>query len=254
MALNSLKLNDLKLNRYIRQIVLPEIGTQGQEKLLSSRVLVLGAGGLGSAVLYYLGASGVGTIGIVDFDKVELSNLQRQVIHNTKDLGKSKVLSAKEKINQLNPDVKVISFEERLSKSNIENVFKDFDVIIDGLDNFKDKFLINEYSVLLNKKLIHAGVVGYEGQILSVFPKQSACLRCFFPDKIPDDFRQNCKEIGVLGSCVGVLSALQATEALKLLLGIGKPLFNRILKYNALDSTFYEFKIEGKNKDCDLCK
>jgi len=244
---------DQQLERYSRQIVLSEIGVEGQEKLLSAKVLVLGAGGLGSAALLYLAASGIGTIGIVDYDSVDLSNLHRQVIHNSNDLQKLKVISAKEKINKLNPDVNVITFNEKLDKNNIERLFKDFDIIVDGLDNFRDKFLVNDYCVYLNKKLVHAGVIGFEGQLLTVIPGKSACLRCYFPDKEPDDFRQNCKEIGVLGSCVGVLSTLQATEVLKLILEIGKPLTNRVLKFNALDLSFYEFKINGKNKDCKTC-
>ena len=248
-----MKASDIDLERYSRQIVLPEIGIEGQKKLFKSKVLVLGAGGLGSAALLYLAASGIGTIGIIDCDKVDLSNLHRQIIHNTSDLNKSKTNSAKEKINKLNPDVNVITFNEKLNKNNIENIFQDFEIIVDGLDNFSDKFLVNDYCVSLNKKLVHAGVVGFEGQILTVIPGESACLRCYFPEKEPDDFRQSCKEIGVLGSCVGILSSLQATEVIKLILRIGKPFTDRVLKFNALDGTFYEFKIGGKNKDCLVC-
>ena len=244
---------DKQFERYSRQIVLSEIGIEGQKKLLLAKVLVLGAGGLSSAALLYLAASGVGTVGIVDFDKVDLSNLHRQIIYDTSDLSKSKVLSAKEKMNRLNPDVTVLTFEEKLSKSNIERIFSDFDIVIDGLDSFSDKFLVNDTCIAMNKKLIHAGVIGFEGQILTVIPRQSACLRCYFPEDKPSDLRQSCKEIGVLGSCVGVLSTLQATEALKLILNIGKPLTDRVLKFNALDLSFYEFKISGKNKNCTVC-
>ncbi|MBI3590089.1 MAG: HesA/MoeB/ThiF family protein [Candidatus Melainabacteria bacterium] len=249
-----MKLTDEQLEHYSRQIILPEIGASGQKKLLSSKVLVLGAGGLGSAVLCYLASSGIGTIGIVDSDKVDLSNLHRQIIHSADDLKKSKVISAKEKINKLNSDVRVVTYETKLDKHNIEKIFGDFEVIIDGFDNFKDKFLVNDYCISLNKKLVHAGVVGFEGQILTVVPGKSACLRCYFPYDEPDDFRQSCKEIGVLGTCVGVLSTLQANEVLKLVLGIGEPYTNRVLKYNALDGKFYEFKIAEKNKDCPVCK
>lgn len=246
-------LTNEQLERYSRQLVLPEVGSLGQRKLLSSKVLVLGAGGLGSAVITYLARSGIGTIGIIDYDKVELSNLHRQIIHNTLDLNKPKVVSAKEKINKINPEVKLMLFEERLDKTNIEKIFQDFEIIVDGLDNFKDKFLVNEYSIRLKKKLVHAGVIGFEGQVLTIIPGESACLRCYFPDKEPTDFRQSCKEIGVLGSCVGVIAALQATEVIKIILGIGKLLTNSVLKYNALDQTFYKFKIDGRNKNCLVC-
>ena len=248
-----MKLTDEKLERYSRQIVLPEINSEGQKKLASAKVLVLGAGGLGSACLFYLASSGVGTIGIVDYDRVGLSNLHRQIIHSTDDLNKSKVISAKEKLNKLNPDVRVITHETKLDKNNIEGIFCGYEIIVDGLDNFKDKFLVNDHCVSLNKKLIHAGVIGFEGQILTVIPGKSACLRCYFPSDEPDDFRQSCKEIGVLGTCVGVLSTLQANEALKLILEIGEPYTNQVLKYNALSGKFYEFKIAGKNKNCPVC-
>lgn len=245
--------SDKQFERYSRQIVLSEIGLEGQKKLISTKVLVLGAGGLGSSALLYLAASGVGTIGIVDYDKVELSNLHRQIIYDTSDLNKSKVLCAKEKINILNPDVTVLIFEEKLNKNNIERIFTNFEIVVDGLDSFSDKFLVNDTCIAMDKKLVHSGVIGFAGQILTVIPKQSACLRCYFPDREPTDFRQSCKEIGVLGSCVGVLSTLQATEALKLILNIGKPLTNRVLKFNALDLSFHEFKISGKNRDCKTC-
>ncbi len=245
---------DEQLQRYSRQLVLPNIGISGQEKLFNSKVLVVGAGGLGSSVLLYLAACGIGTLGIIDFDKVDLSNLHRQIIHTTNDLEKFKVVSAKEKINSLNPDVKVIIFNEKINTNNIEKTFSNFDVIVDGVDNFSDKFLINNSCVSRKKKFVHAGVVGYEGQILTIFPGESACLRCYFPDKEPQDFRQSCKDIGVLGTCVGVMSTLQATETMKIILQIGNPLLNRVLKYNALDSSFYEFKIGGINKNCPVCQ
>ncbi len=246
-------LTEKQLEHYSRQIVLSNIGLIGQEKLLNSKVLVVGAGGLGSATLLYLAASGIGTIGIIDFDTVSLSNLHRQIIHDTSDLEKPKVTSAKEKINKLNPDTKVIDFNTKLDKNNIKDIFNDFEIIVDGLDNFNDKFLVNDHCVLLNKRLIHAGVIGFEGQILTIIPTKSACLRCYFPDKQPQDQMQSCKDLGVLGPCVGVLSTLQATETIKLILDIGKPLTNRVLKYNALDSFFYEFKISGINKSCSIC-
>lgn len=233
-------------------MVLPGIGGVGQEKLFNTSVLVVGAGGLGSAVLLYLAGAGIGKIGIVDFDKVDLSNLHRQIIHTTLDNRKLKTSSAKEKINNINPDVKVITFEEKLDSKNAEKIFKDFDIIVDGLDNFEDKFLLNDYALKLNKKLVHGGVVGFEGQVLTIIPGQSACLRCVLPD-VPNDLRQSCKDVGVLGTCVGIISTLQANEVVKLALGIGKGLTNRVLKFNGLDSSFYELKISDKNSNCSIC-
>ena len=238
-------LTDNKLERYTRQIVFSDVGIEGQKKLLNSKVLVVGAGGLGSACLMLLAASGIGKIGIVDYDSVELSNLHRQIIHNSSDINKPKTVSAKEKINHLNPDVSVETFNEKINEKNIETTFSDYEIIVDGLDNFNDKFLLNDYSVKLNKQFIHAGVIGFEGQVLTVIPHTSSCLRCYFSE-VPSDSIQNCKELGVLGTCVAIISSIQANEVLKLILGIGKPLTNRILKFNALTSSFYEFTNEVK--------
>lgn len=242
--------SDEQLNRYSRQLVLPNIGSAGQTKLFNTSVLVVGAGGLGSAALLYLAGAGIGKIGIVDFDKVDSSNLHRQIIHTALDVGKLKTTSAKEKINRINPDIEVITFEERLEHSNIEQIFKDFEIIVDGLDNFEDKFLVNDYALKLNKKLVHGGVIGFEGQVLTIIPGKSACLRCVLPD-IPHGFRQSCKDVGVLGTCVGVISTLQANEVIKLVLDIGRVLANRILKFNGLDGTFYELQISEKNNICN---
>jgi len=246
-------LTNEQLERYCRQIVLPQVGKIGQEKLLNAKVLVIGAGGLGSSVLYNLAACGVGTIGIIDFDNVELSNLHRQIIHTTMDIGKPKTQSAKEKINLLNLDVNVVSFEEKLTEQNVQSILKGFEIIVDGLDNFKDKFLVNKHCVLLNKKLVHAGVLGFEGQILTVLPGSSACLNCLLESSIQTDFYQTCKEIGVLGTCVNVLSTLQANEVIKLILDIGELYTNKVLKFNALSGKFYEFKIDTINKECNIC-
>jgi len=245
-------LSDDQLERYSRQIILPEIGLEGQEKLLNAKILVLGAGGLGSSVLYYLASSGIGTIGIVDFDKVDLSNLHRQVIHFSHDIGEMKTVSAKEKIENINPDVKVIAFQEKLKIENIEEIFKDFDIVVDCLDSFKDKFLVNDYCLKLNKKLIHAGAVGFEGQIMTIIPGKSASLRDLFLE-IPSDERGSCKEIGVLPTGVGVLSTLQANEVLKLVLGIGELYIDKVLKYNALSGKFYEYEIKANRADKANC-
>src|SRR3989338_3353214 len=246
-------LNNEQIKRYSRQMILPEFSATEQEKLLSSRVLVLGAGGLGSGVLYYLSAAGVGHIGVVDFDKVDLSNLHRQIIHFTEDINKPKVLSVKEKKNKLNPEINVITFEEKININNIEKIIDDFEIIVDCLDSFNDKFLVNEVCVKKNKKLIHAGALGFEGQILTIIPPHSACLRCYFPDKQPEDLRQSCSEAGILNTCVGVISVLRANEVIKLITGIGSVLTNRVLKFNAKDSRFYELEINGKNKNCPIC-
>jgi adenylyltransferase/sulfurtransferase len=223
-------LTDEQLERYSRQMLLSGIGGVGQEKLSLSKVLVVGAGGLGSSCLLHLAAAGVGTIGIIDFDKVELSNLHRQIIHTTEDIGKPKVTSAKEKINKINPDIKVITYAERLEEKNVENILNDYEIIVDGLDNFKDKFLLNDICVKLNKKLVHAGVIGFEGQIMTIIPG-SCNLRTLFPSGIPDELNRSCKDVGVLGTCVGIISTLQANEVLKLALNIGEPLINKILKF-----------------------
>lgn len=247
-----MSLTEAQLERYTRQIVLPGIGAEGQKKILNSKVIFMGAGGLSSAALLYLAASGVGNIGILDYDKVTLSNLHRQIIFNTEDIGTAKVLAAKERISKLNPEIKITIFEDRLNESNVYELIKDFDLVIDGLDNFSDKFLINDACIKSNKKLIHGGVIGYEGQILTVIPQHSACLRCYLP-KPPEDTHQNCNELGVIASCVGVISSLVANEALKLILDCGNPYTNKILKYNALTGKFYEFNLGGRNKDCPLC-
>lgn len=249
----AMKLNDEQLHRYSRQLLLKSFGGEGQKKLLNSSVLVLGAGGLGSAALLYLAGCGVGKIGIVDFDKVEISNLPRQVIYDSKVVGRPKVELAKQKIQDINPDVQVKIFNEKFTDKNAQNIIGEFDVVLDGLDNFQDKFLLNDYAVKLNKSFVHAGVVGYEGQIFTVVPEKSACLRCVLPE-IPQDAMQKCSEVGVLNTCVGIISMLQANEVLKLLVGIGDLYTNRILKFDALSGSFYEFKIKGKNKDCPACK
>lgn len=247
-----MQLTEKQLERYTRQIVLPEIGLEGQEKLFSAKVFVAGAGGLSSAVLLYLAASGVGKIGVADPDSVDLSNLHRQIIYDASDVNKFKVVSVKEQIKKINPDVKVNVYQDKLNKDNVESILTNYDIVVDGLDNFSDKFLLNDSSVLLNKKFVHAGAIGFEGQVLTVIPKKSSCLRCYFPEP-PSDFRQSCKELGVFGPCVGVISTIQANEVLKLILGIGEPLTDRILKFNALSSSFYELKIKSRNENCLVC-
>lgn len=241
-----------QLVRYSRHIILTEVGGKGQKKIGQAKVLVVGAGGLGSPIALYLAAAGVGTIGLIDADAVDLSNLQRQIIHHTSDIGRPKVLSAQEKMVAINPDVKVIPFQENLNAENALKIFGDFEYIIDGTDNFPAKFLINDAAYFAKKPLIHAGILRFEGQLFTILPGASACYRCIFPEPPPPGLIPTCQEAGVLGALAGLVGTLQGTEVLKLILGIGKPLTDRILKYDALRTQFREVPIR-KNPDCPLC-
>lgn len=233
--------------RYSRHFVLPEIGIFGQEKLLSSSVLVIGAGGLGSNVIMHLAAAGVGRLGIVDGDVVELSNLNRQVIHSTLTLGMSKAESAKRFVSALNPDVKVVALNERLTAQNIAHVINNYDFIVDCTDNFESKFLINDACVLAKKPYCHGGVTGLEGQVMTVLPG-GPCLRCVLGD-IPID-APTCLDFGVLGAIVGVIGSIQATEAIKYLIGINEPC--SLLKFNGKSMKFINIKLK-RDPDCPLC-
>lgn len=242
--------------RYSRHLLLPEVGEAGQLKLLGSKVLLIGAGGLGSPVAYYLAAAGVGTIGLVDHDVVDRSNLQRQIIHTEARVGMPKVASASESIEALNPDIKVNTYPTRLDASNVEDIFADYDVIVDGTDNLPTRYLVNDASVKLNKPLVHAAVYRFEGQVTVFWPghpeNPSGCYRCMFPKRPDASDAPSCSEIGVMGAVVGVVGLLQAVEVLKVLLDIGQPLVGRMLYYDALRSTFNEFKV-NRRKDCRLC-
>lgn len=241
-----------QLARYSRHILLPEVGGKGQKKMGQAKVLIIGAGGLGSPIALYLAAAGVGTIGIMDGDKVDLSNLQRQIIHHTDNVGQSKVHSAKEKMIALNPDITVLTFDTHLNADNAMDLFKQFDVIIDGTDSFPVKFLINDAAFFSKKPLVHGGILRFEGQLMTVIPEQSACYRCVFIEPPPAGVIPSCQEAGVLGALAGIIGTLQGTEVLKHILGIGKLLTNRILKYNALQTEFREVRIR-KNPNCPLC-
>ena len=244
-----------QIRRYARHIILPEVGGIGQEKLLNSKVLVIGAGGLGSPAILYLAAAGVGTIGIVDFDAVDLSNLQRQVIHNTSRVGTPKVESARRTVEELNPDVKVITYNTRISKDNITDIIKDYDVILDGTDNFPTRFLINDACYFAGKPLVSAAMLRFEGQI-SVFDyrkkEESPCYRCLFPEPPPPGLVPSCQEAGILGSIGGIMGCIQATEAIKLLLGIGEPLVGKLLIMDALSMDFRKVRLR-KDPNCPLC-
>jgi len=240
-----------QIERYSRHILLADVGVEGQEKILNAKVLIVGVGGLGSPSALYLAAAGVGTIGIIDGDVVDLTNLQRQIIHYTPDLNKPKVLSAKEKINQLNPDVKVITYHDLITQHNIREIIREYDFIIDGTDNFPAKFLINDACVLEGKPFSHGGILRFEGQTMTYVPGQ-ACYRCIFDNPPPPNAVPTCSQAGVLGSVAGMLGTIQATEALKFVIGKGNLLTNRILIFNALNMEFRTVKI-NKNPHCSIC-
>jgi molybdopterin/thiamine biosynthesis adenylyltransferase len=243
-----------QLERYSRHIILKEVGVKGQKKLLAAKVLVIGTGGLGAPAAMFLGAAGVGTIGLVDFDAVELSNLQRQIIHLTKDVGKPKVQSGKETIREMNPDVEVVTYQEWVSSANITDIIRDrdYDFIIDGTDNFPAKFLINDACVLNEKPFSHAGIIRFQGQTMTYVPGQGPCYRCIFQSPPPPDAVPTCKQAGVLGVMGGVIGTIQATEALKYVLGIGDLLAGYLLTYDALKMEFRKIKLP-KNKNCQVC-
>ncbi|WP_299199690.1 thiazole biosynthesis adenylyltransferase ThiF [Thermocrinis sp.] len=249
------KFTEEQIKRYARHIILPEVGGKGQEKLLNSKVLVIGAGGLGSPAILYLAAAGVGTIGIVDFDVVDLSNLQRQIIHNTERVGTPKVESARRTVEMLNPDVKVITYNTRISKENIMDIIKDYDVVLDGTDNFPTRFLINDACYFAGKPLVSAAMLRFEGQV-SVFDyrnkENSPCYRCLFPEPPPPGLVPSCQEAGILGSIGGIMGCIQATEAIKLILGIGEPLVGKLLIMDALSMDFRKVKLR-KDPNCPLC-
>ena len=245
-------LTDMQIERYSRHIILEEIGGEGQEKLLASKVLIIGAGGLGSPIALYLGAAGVGTIGIVDGDTVNLSNLQRQVIHHTEDLGSNKVDSAKLRIASINPDVEVKTYKKFVKADNIREIIRDYDFVIDGTDNFGTKFLINDACYFEGKPFSHAGILRFNGQLMTVLPGRSACYRCVFNSPPPANAVLSCSRAGVLGAIAGTIGSLQAAEAVKYLLGIGELLTDSLLTYDALTMNFRRVQV-GRNDDCPLC-
>jgi molybdopterin/thiamine biosynthesis adenylyltransferase len=238
--------------RYSRHLLIPEVGVEGQQKLLEAKVLLLGAGGLGSPTALYLAAAGVGTLGIVDDDEVDLSNLQRQVIHTTDRIGVPKVDSAEETISAINPDVEVVKYPVRLDASNIVEIIEGYDVIVDGLDNFPTRYLLNDASVRLDIPVVSAAILGFDGQ-LSVFkPHDGPCYRCLFPEPPPAELAPSCGANGVLGVLPGTMGLLQATEVVKLVIGEGDPLIGRLLLYDALAATFTEVKVR-RDPDCPIC-
>lgn len=238
--------------RYSRQIILDGIGKGGQEKLSGARVLVAGAGGLGSPALYYLAAAGVGEIGIADFDNVGLSNLQRQIIHFTDDLGKKKTVSAAEKIKRLNPSVKINTHSYRLKADNIMDVVAGYDVVIDAVDNIAARYIISDCCHFALKPLVEAAVIGFEGQVMTIIPGESACYRCMYSSPPGDGVLPSCAESGIMGMVAGWAGSIQALEAVKIILGLGDLLTGRIFSFNALDMSFC-MTVLDKNPECPLC-
>ena len=247
-----MRLTNEQIERYGRQMVIKGIGKVGQKKLLRGRVLVIGAGGLGSSAGLYLAAAGVGTIGIVDSDKVELSNLNRQVLHGSNDLGRQKVLSAAATLRKVNPDVNVHTYNTRATAENIGEMIREYDFVVDATDNFAGKFLINDACYFERVPLSHASALGMDGQIMTVLPGESACYRCVLPEPPAEGTVPCSAEAGILGAVPGVIGTLQASEAIKFILGTGELLVNRMLIYEGLTGIFREVGIE-RNGQCPLC-
>ncbi len=245
-------LSDEQRERYSRHLLIPEIGAEGQQKLLESRVLLLGAGGLGAPTALYLAAAGVGTLGIVDNDVVDLSNLQRQVIHTTDRIGVAKVDSAEETIRALNPGVEVVKYPVRLDASNVMEILEGYDVVVDGLDNFPSRYLINDASVRLGVPVVSASILGFDGQLSVFAPHDGPCYRCLYPVPPPAELAPSCGANGVLGVLPGTMGLLQATEVVKLVVGAGEPLIGRLLLYEALGATFTELKVR-RDPECPVC-
>jgi adenylyltransferase/sulfurtransferase len=241
-----------QIQRYSRHIILPEVGGEGQERLLRARVVLVGAGGLGSAVGYYLAAAGVGTIGVIDDDRIELSNLQRQIAHTTARVGEYKAESAKASWEALNPDVTVVPHTERLAAANARELIGGYDIVVDGSDNFPTRYLVNDACVLLGKPLVSAAVFRFEGQVISIRPGEGPCYRCLFESPPPPGVVPSCQEAGVLGVVPGVIGTLQATEVLKAILDVGEPLRGRLLVWNALDMSFTTVLVP-RNRQCPVC-
>ncbi len=239
-------------NRYHRHLLLPEVGERGQQKLLDSKVLLLGAGGLGSPAALYLAAAGVGTLGIIDMDVVDASNLQRQVLHNVDRIGERKVDSAKKTITALNPDVTVATYDVRIGADNILDIIDGYDVIVDGTDNFPTRYLVNDASLLKRIPVVHGSIFRFEGQVTVFDPYHGPCYRCLVPEPPPPELAPSCAEAGVLGVLPGIVGSIQGLEAIKVLLGLGDPLVGRLLSYDALEESFRTFKVR-RDPNCPAC-
>jgi sulfur-carrier protein adenylyltransferase/sulfurtransferase len=240
------------LSRYSRHLILPEVGMEGQQKLKAAQVLCVGTGGLGSPLAFYLAAAGIGTLGLVDFDVVDASNLQRQIIHSTKDIGRKKLDSAEEKLKALNPALNVVKHDTMLSSANALDILKDYDIVADGTDNFPTRYLVNDACVLLGKPNVYGSIFRFEGQASVFATEQGPCYRCLYPEPPPPGLVPSCAEGGVLGILPGLVGVIQATETIKLILGNGEPLIGRLLLVDALNMRFRELKLR-KNPECPVC-
>src|SRR5918996_736991 len=240
-------------NRYSRHTLLPEVGVEGQLKMLNAKVLLIGAGGLGAPAALYLAAAGIGTLGLVDDDEVDESNLQRQVIHNTERVGQPKTESARTTIEALNPDVEVVEHRTRLDATNVIDIIGDYDVIVDGADNFPTRYLLNDASVRLRKPVVSASILGFDGQISTFVPFEGPCYRCLYPTPPPAELAPSCSANGVLGVMAGVLGLLQANEVIKLVIGAGEPLVGRLLLFEALSTQFTQLRVRRDAKGCPTC-
>lgn len=245
-------LNPEQRNRYGRHILLPEVGEAGQQKLLESRVLLLGAGGLGSPAALYLAAAGVGTLGIVDMDVVDASNLQRQILHNMDRIGERKVDSAKKTLTELNPDVDVVTYDVRFGADNVLDILDGYDVVVDGTDNFPTRYLLNDASLLKRIPVVHGSIFRFEGQVTVFAPYEGPCYRCLLPEPPPAELAPSCAEAGVLGVLPGIIGSIQALEAIKVVLELGDPLVGRLLAYDALEESFRTFKVR-RDPNCPAC-
>jgi len=251
MVGGALSFTEEQIRRYSRHIILPEVGGMGQRKLLNSKVLLIGAGGLGSPAALYLAAAGVGTLGIIDFDVVDLSNLQRQILHHVHDVGRPKVQSAVETIADLNPDVKVVPYNQALTSQNVKPIFAEYDVILNGCDNFPTRYLANDACVFLNKPMVDGSIFKFEGQV-TVFVPGKGCYRCLYPAPPPPGLVPSCQEAGVFGVLCGVVASIQGIETIKLLLGLGEPLVGRLMFFDALGMEFRQVKIR-RDPTCPVC-
>ena len=245
-------LSNEEIARYSRHLILPEVGMEGQQKLKAAKVLCVGTGGLGSPLAFYLAAAGVGTLGLVDFDVVDSSNLQRQIIHSTSDIGRLKLDSAEEKLKALNPFMKIVKFNTMLLSANAMEIFKDFDIVADGTDNFPTRYLVNDACVLSGKPNVYGSIFRFEGQASIFATEQGPCYRCLYPEPPPPGLVPSCAEGGVLGILPGLVGVIQATEVIKLILGQGEPLIGRLLLVDSLNMRFRELKLR-KNPDCPVC-
>lgn len=245
-------LREDQIERYSRQIILPDVGGKGQEKLLNAKILIVGAGGLGSPCALYLASAGIGKIGIVDSDRVELNNLQRQILHTTGNVGVLKVQSARERLNSINPDVEVVPYDIRINSENILDIIRDYDMVVDGSDNFPTRYLVNDACILSKKPLSHGGIFRFDGQAITILPGESTCYRCLFPQPPPPGLVPSCQEAGILGAVAGIIGTIQANEVLKYVLGAGELLAGKLLVFNALESSFRRINVPRDPK-CPVC-